>query len=110
MKVDTETIGSNLVVRLSGELDMHTADTFRQEADTALISGVKNLILVLSNVTFIDSSGVGALLGRYRIVKERQGKMVLVGLRPAVRRVLDMSGVLGITETADSERRALSRV
>jgi stage II sporulation protein AA (anti-sigma F factor antagonist) len=90
---------------------MHTAPSFRRKADAGLTpQTVKNLVVVLSNVPFIDSSGVGALLGRYRIVQERQGTMVLVGMNTAVRRVLEMSGVLAITDTADTERRALARL
>jgi stage II sporulation protein AA (anti-sigma F factor antagonist) len=90
---------------------MHTSEVFRQKADAEMVSGaIKNLVLVMSSVSFIDSSGVGAIIGRYRTVKDRQGKMVLVGLRPAVRRVLDMSGVLGIADATDTERHALARL
>jgi stage II sporulation protein AA (anti-sigma F factor antagonist) len=111
LNVQTKRVGANLVVRLSGELDLHTAEHFRQIVDGELASGkVRNLVLVLKDVPFIDSSGVGAILGRYRLVHGLQGKLVVTGLRPAVKRVLEMSGVLSIMETADSERRALARL
>lgn len=111
MKVDIRKQGSTLIAQVAGEMDLHTSEAFRLAIDPAMASlAVKNLILVLTNVSFIDSSGVGAILGRYRTVKERQGRMVLVGLCPAVKRVLDTAGVLQITEIADSERRALARL
>lgn len=111
MKFSTEQIGASLVIRLNGELDMHTAPSFRQIADAGLKSPtVKNLVVVLTDVPFMDSSGIGALLGRYRIIQERQGKMVLVGMNHAVRRVLEMAGVLEIADIADTERRALARL
>lgn len=111
MRVQAKRVGTTLIVRVSGELDLHTAEPFRQAIDDALASGkIRNVILGLRGVTFIDSSGVGAILGRYRLVRELHGSVVAVGLRPAVRRVLEMSGVLSVIGTADSERQALARL
>ena len=108
MKVQTRKVGASLVVRLSGELDLATAEIFRRTVDAQLAKdGCSNLILVHKNVTFIDSSGIGAILGRYRLIRERQGRVIATGLRPAVRRVLEMSGVLRVVETADTEQEAL---
>ncbi|MGI6081502.1 MAG: anti-sigma F factor antagonist [Limnochordia bacterium] len=108
MRVQTRRIGASLVVRVSGELDLATADTFRRTVDEELAKdGCSNLILVLKNVTFIDSSGIGAILGRYRLIQERRGRVIAAGLRSPVRRVLEMSGVLRVVETAETEQRAL---
>ncbi|NLN17992.1 MAG: anti-sigma F factor antagonist [Firmicutes bacterium] len=108
LKVQTRKVGASLVVRLSGELDLATAEIFRRTVDAQLAKdGCSNLILVLKNVTFIDSSGIGAILGRYRLIRERQGRVIATGLRPAVRRVLEMSGVLRVVETAETEQQAL---
>jgi stage II sporulation protein AA (anti-sigma F factor antagonist) len=111
LEINAEQVGSSLVIRLNGELDMHTAPSFRRIADAGLKPpAVKHLVVVLSEVPFMDSSGIGALLGRYRIVREKRGKLVLVGMNTAVRRVLEMAGVLEIVEVADTERRALARL
>jgi stage II sporulation protein AA (anti-sigma F factor antagonist) len=108
LRVQTRRIGASLVVRVSGELDLATADTFRRTVDEELAKdGCSNLILVLKNVTFIDSSGIGAILGRYRLIQERRGRVIAAGLRSPVRRVLEMSGVLRVVETAETEQRAL---
>lgn len=108
MKVHTRRVGASLVVRLSGELDLFTAETFRQAVDAELAKdGCTNLVLVLKNVTFIDSSGIGAILGRYRLIQARGGRVIAAGLRPPVRRLLEMSGVLRVVGTADTEQFAL---
>lgn len=111
VNVQTRKVGSSLVVRLSGELDLHTAEPFRRAVDNELAkSELKNLVLVLKNVTFIDSSGIGAILGRYRLINERRGRVVAAAARPAVKRLLEMSGVLSVVETAETEQIALSRL
>jgi stage II sporulation protein AA (anti-sigma F factor antagonist) len=108
LKVQTRRVGASLVVRLSGELDLFTAEAFRQAVDVELAKdGCTNLVLALKNVTFIDSSGIGAILGRYRLIQARRGKVVAAGLRPSVRRLMEMSGVLRVVETAETEQSAL---
>ncbi len=111
MNVQAERVGSHLVVRITGELDLHTVNAFRQAIDREIATRrSKNLVLVMSDVSFIDSSGVGAILGRYKSIKAQGGKMVAVGLRPIPRRTLELSGVLRVIQTAESERRALAQL
>jgi stage II sporulation protein AA (anti-sigma F factor antagonist) len=63
--LDIRTIRNTVVVRTEGELDMLVAERLRQEVDEILSQkGVKNLILNLEKVTFIDSSGLGVIIGR----------------------------------------------
>jgi len=111
LNVQAERVGSHLVVRITGELDLHTVNAFRQAIDREIATRrSKNLVLVMSDVSFIDSSGVGAILGRYKSIKAQGGKMVAVGLRPIPRRTLELSGVLRVIQTAESERRALAQL
>ena len=101
-----------LVVRLAGEFDLHSAHDFRRRVDAELDESprLKNLVLVLGDVQFIDSSGLGALLGRYKRIRARGGRVVAVGVNPRVRRVFEASGLLKLIDVADSESRALERV
>lgn len=108
---DVQVFGDTLIVRPSGELDIHTAVTFRSETERNLLStGAKKLIVSLKNVTFIDSSGLGALIGRYRRMVELGGRMVIVSVPSRVRPVLELSGVLKILPVFESEKRALERI
>ncbi|MNV47392.1 Anti-sigma F factor antagonist [compost metagenome] len=56
----------------------------------------------------MDSSGLGVILGRYKLIRGKGGKMVLCDANPAVRRLLDMSGLLKIMSLYDSEDSALT--
>ncbi|PZE22002.1 anti-sigma F factor antagonist [Paenibacillus xerothermodurans] len=98
-----------LVVRLKGELDHHTADAVRVRMEDALESSdVSHIILSLKELSFMDSSGLGVILGRYKQVTARGGKMVVCDVNPAVHRLLELSGLFKILSIQDSESQALS--
>ncbi|MBP2649786.1 MAG: anti-sigma-factor antagonist [Firmicutes bacterium] len=97
-----------LVVRVEGEMDMHLAEQFRNTVDAALeTSGVKHMILSLKGVTFIDSSGVGVILGRYKKITALGGNLMIVNAKPQVARVLEVSGMLRIMKLYNSETEAV---
>jgi stage II sporulation protein AA (anti-sigma F factor antagonist) len=97
-----------LIVRVEGELDMHVADEFKQIVDKALhTSGAKNIMLSLQGVSFIDSSGLGVILGRYKRSNILGGKMLLVDIQPQVARIFEVSGLLKIIKMYKSETEAL---
>ncbi|MDI3256166.1 MAG: anti-sigma factor antagonist [Kyrpidia sp.] len=93
-----------VVARLRGELDHHTSDAVRARVDTLLEdTGSIRLLWNLSELTFMDSSGLGVLLGRYRRISQRGGKMACCGLTAPVRKLLELSGVLQIVPVYDDE-------
>jgi stage II sporulation protein AA (anti-sigma F factor antagonist) len=97
-----------LTVRVEGELDMHVADEFRQVVDDAIDSyGVKNLILNLQGVSFIDSSGLGVILGRYKRINHAGGRILATDVQPQVAKIFELSGLLKIMKIYESENQAL---
>jgi len=83
-----------LTVKLEGELDLVSAHEFRETVDQAMRELMsENLLIDLSRVTFIDSSGLGVILGRFRKIKGTNGQMVLYGPSANVRRILELSGI-----------------
>ncbi|MEW6545674.1 MAG: anti-sigma factor antagonist [Bacillota bacterium] len=107
LQVEEELVGRVLVLRLSGELDVYTAGTFRQKADEAMRNaGARAVVLACRHLTFLDSTGLGAILGRYRWLQERGGRMVVAGAAGRVRTVLEVSGVSRLIPLFDSERKA----
>lgn len=96
-------IGNTLVVRLQGELDMSVADTFRQGVDQLLEQNPgSDLCLDLSEVSFIDSSGLGVILGRYKKLSATRLKMSILSPQPQVKRILELSGVMRIMPVYES--------
>ncbi|RJX19692.1 MAG: anti-sigma F factor antagonist [Ammonifex sp.] len=106
--LDLETVGEVLVAKLRGELDLKTAGELRQGLDRALDGfTVRHLVLDLENVSFMDSTGLGVVLGRYKRLAGAGGKLVVLGLQPPVRRVLDLSGVLRIVPEFNTLKQAV---
>lgn len=83
-----------LTARLTGELDHHTAAYMRCSIDAAFVRiRPKELILDFSGVSFMDSSGVGLALGRYKKTRETGCTLVLTGLSDRDRRMMKLSGM-----------------
>ncbi len=99
MVVSTQKKGETLYCALEGELDHHAAEKVRQELDKLLRDGsVRNMVLDLSQVNFMDSSGIGVLLGRYKTLQKRGGRLALAHVKPAVDRILEMSGIYRVLQ------------
>ncbi len=108
LKLNTEIKQHTLIVRIEGEVDLHVADLFRERVDAALEqAGVHNLLLNLARVSFIDSSGLGVILGRYKRVSQLGGKMFAVELQPQVEKIFEISGLLRIIKLYSTEKQAL---
>lgn len=89
---------------LEGELDHHTAAEIRFEIDTAVQKYRPNLLkLDFSDISFMDSSGVGLVMGRYRTVQTFGGKVVVTGLSPRLYRVMQLSGLEKIVKIIKKE-------
>ena len=97
-----------LIIRLKGELDHHSAQIFRGAVEKELVKDrVQDLILNMKNLTFMDSSGIGAILGRYKQVKARGGKTIICGASPHIEKILQMGGILKIIPLVENESTAL---
>lgn len=97
-----------LLVKVEGELDMHVATEFREKVDNALdSSGAKNVLFNFKAVNFIDSSGLGVLLGRYKKVSGLGGVMSAAQIQPQVLQIFELSGLLKIIKVYHSENEAL---
>ncbi|MEG9297411.1 anti-sigma F factor antagonist [Mangrovibacillus sp. Mu-81] len=100
-----------LCIRLSGELDHHTAEELREKSSKLIESeNIKHIILNLEELGFMDSSGLGVILGRYKQIKQKHGEMVVCAISPAVNRLFEMSGLFKIIRLEPSEENALQRL
>ena len=86
--------GSALTARVSGEIDHHAARRLREEIDGEVFRTLPgSLTLDLSGVGFMDSAGLGLILGRLNLMTSRKGVLRITGLRPPVARILMLAGV-----------------
>ena len=94
MEQQSEKKGAQLTIKLSGELDHHNAASLRQGIDAKLKdASIRELVFDMRSVTFMDSSGIGILLGRYRLMKERGGTITIRSANKYVERMVKMAGL-----------------
>lgn len=93
-----------MVVRLEGELDQCSAASIRRDLDMLLQDpSVRHLVLDMKNMPFMDSSGIGVILGRYRTLSLRGGSVSVMHMSPQVRRIYALSGMGQIIADMDEK-------
>lgn len=99
-----QVIDHYLCIRMPKELDHHMATGIHRRADEIICeSDVKNLIFDFSDTEFMDSSGIGIILGRYKKISCFQGKVYAIHVSPQIRKILHMSGLQRIIEILEDK-------
>ncbi len=99
MDIRIEHIGTTLVVKPEGELDHHSAKDVREMIDREIeFRKIKNLVLDFNKVSFMDSSGIGVIAGRYKIINSLGGKTMVIRANEQVDKILEISGLKKILE------------
>ena len=107
MVVRIEETAHEVTAWLSGELDHHTARVMREQIDAAVgRSPATVLRLDFSGIGFMDSSGIGLVMGRYRLMQSRGGRLLVVGVSERLLRVMRLAGLerLPVWEDATNSR------
>ena len=98
-----------LCIYLYGEIDHHSAVALREDLDRLLWRDrPRRLVLNLSRIEFMDSAGLGLLMGRYRLMRELGGNVALTDPNPRVMKILRLAGMerfFEIEEAPKGERR-----
>jgi anti-sigma B factor antagonist len=84
---------ASTVVAVAGELDVATAPALREELYRVVEQGVPAIVVDLADMNFIDSTGLGVLVGALKRVKERSGTLELRSLPPSAQRVFEITGL-----------------
>ena len=94
MSVKVEVKDKTVVAFIDGEVDHHTAKGIRSEIDSAIEANQPNqTVLDFSAVTFMDSSGIGLVMGRYKIMQEIGGTVTIQNPPSHIKRVMQIAGL-----------------
>ena len=97
MFVNYEINQKTLEIFFEEEIDHHTCLKLAITIDDSIKKFMPNLVTFnFENVSFMDSSGIGMLIGRYRKIMRNGGNAVVMNLRPELRRIFEMSGIFKI--------------
>lgn len=101
MEVYTSLEGNNLVVGLAGELDEHSAAFVRGKLDVSFErEDYRDAVLDLSRLSFMDSTGIGVMIGRYKLLKKKNKRLFVRNPSPTVDKIFRMSGLYEIISRA----------
>lgn len=87
---------------LTGEIDHHSARIIRTNIDRDIqMQKPKTLILDFSGVEFMDSSGIGLIMGRYKMMRDYDGRVIIKSPKPYIKKVLYLAGINRIVKMED---------
>lgn len=111
MQICFKLINRTLIISIIGEIDHHTCEDARDRIDNYIdCNSVKNAIFDFTDVSFMDSAGIGVIIGRYKRLSVMGGKVSVVTNRPQIKRILEISGIQRISCIFDSIDNALSNM
>ena len=99
--------GDAYVVELAGEIDVYTSPKVKDAITELIDQGHYNLVINLEKVRYIDSTGLGVLIGGLKRVREHGGSVSLVCTNPQIKKIFDITGLVKIFGIFDSEPSAM---
>jgi anti-sigma B factor antagonist len=84
------------VVSVSGEVDVATAPILRDRLQELSAGGASTVVIDLQEMTFLDSTGLGVLVGALKRCREGGGELRLVAAQPRILKLLDITGLMGV--------------
>lgn len=103
-----EVKGETLIINLPDELDHHTAGIIREQTDSYFVcKKIRDVVFNYENTYFMDSSGIGLVMGRYREVRYLKGDIYIVGINDKISRILEISGLYRVAKKEENVEKAL---
>jgi anti-sigma B factor antagonist len=93
LSVSSSERGSVTVVHVEGEIDVYTAPLLREVLDKQVAAGRTDLVVDLEKVTFMDSTGLGVLVGRLKLVRGQNGTLRIVSAQERILKVFKITGL-----------------
>ena len=93
-----------LILEITEEIDHHTTEKIRRLADYEIQRrSPKRVIFDFNSVVFMDSAGIGMVIGRYKTASMMGAKMEMINVRESIRKIFEMTGVLKIIPVVKEE-------
>lgn len=100
-----------LIVSIDCELDHHASETVRRRVDGELQRLMpQKVIFDFSGVSFMDSSGIGVIMGRYKNIQRANGTAIMVNVKPEIKKVFEIAGITKLIPQYDNINQALKNM
>lgn len=94
-----------LCIKITEEIDHHTTEKLRRKMDYEITRYMpRKVVFDFSKVTFMDSAGIGLLIGRYKLAKMLGGSSQIINANKSIKKVLEMSGVVRIIPVEETRK------
>ncbi len=97
-------------VTISGEIDVYSSPKVKELLNSIIEDGYNKLYIDLENVRYIDSTGLGVLIGALKKVRENDGSILLVCTNPQIRKIFNITGLVKIFDLLDTPEEALAKL
>ena len=108
LSLDTREIGDVTVVSVGGEIDVYTAPKLRDQLAELVAAGHYHLLIDMEQVEFLDSTGLGVLVGGLKKVRAHEGSMEIVCQQPRLLKIFRITGLAKVFTIHESEDAALA--
>jgi len=107
IKVNTRQINDSIhLVEVQGEIDVYTSPRVKETVNELIEGGKYNFAINLEGVRYIDSTGLGVLIGALKKVREHNGRIVLICTNPQIKKIFNITGLIKIFEIYKDEEEA----
>lgn len=107
IKVNTRTVREGIpAVDVHGEIDVYTSPRVKETINGLIQEGHHHLIINLEGVRYIDSTGLGVLIGALKKVREHKGRIMLICTNPQIKKIFNITGLVKIFEIYQDEDEA----
>jgi anti-sigma B factor antagonist len=108
IKVNTRVLNEKAqAVEVQGEIDVYTSPRVKETINELIEKGHYQLVINLEGVRYIDSTGLGVLIGALKKVREHNGRILLVCTNPQIKKIFNITGLVKIFEIFKDEDEAL---
>ncbi len=109
MNFDVKVEGNSLIVKVEGEIDHYSAAEIKSVVVKEYsVNMCRDIVFDFSNLTFMDSAGVGMLIGRYKQTCINGGVVIASGIKPCIERIFELSGLNKIIRRCDTVENAVN--
>lgn len=111
MNMSIEYTDRLLNVKINGDIDHHSSEGIRSRIDKEiLLRNPKWILFDMEQVGFMDSSGIGVLIGRYKLISNNGGKAGMINVKPEIMRLCKICGLQKIIQIYPNKKQAIASI
>ena len=91
--VNVDTIQNTHLVKISGEVDVHSCSSLSETLESVVESAQQNIVLDLEDINYLDSSGLGTIAYSAKLLSDKNYDMMIVCAKPQIKKIFELSGL-----------------